>query len=59
MELIVLAVPDCPDVEAMLQRLEQAAPDDAARDGVRVITDEVQAARHGMHGPRSNRGCVA
>lgn len=50
MELIVLAVPDCPNVEAMLQRLEQAAPDDAARVDVRLITDQVQAARHGMHG---------
>ncbi len=50
MDLIVLAVPDCPNVAAMLERLEQALPDDAAPVDVRVISTEAEAARYGMHG---------
>ncbi|WP_345582073.1 hypothetical protein [Streptomyces prasinosporus] len=50
MDLIVLAVPDCPNVAAMLERLEQALPDDAAPVDVHVISSEAEAARYGMHG---------
>lgn len=50
MELVVLAVPDCPNVAAMLRHLEQVLPDDAAPVDVRVITNEVEAARYGMRG---------
>ncbi|MGW7363245.1 hypothetical protein ACWGI8_07420 [Streptomyces sp. NPDC054841] len=50
MDLVVLAVPDCPNVAAMLERLEQALPDDAAPVEVRVITNDAEAARYGMHG---------
>lgn len=50
MELLVLALPDCPNAPAMLQRLEQVLPHDAAPVNVRVITTEEEAARNGMHG---------
>ncbi|KUO19510.1 thioredoxin domain-containing protein [Streptomyces dysideae] len=50
MELSVLAVPDCPNMELLVQRLEQVLPEDADPAEVRVITNEVEAARYGMHG---------
>ncbi|WP_143659120.1 alkylmercury lyase [Streptomyces sp. SA15] len=50
MELVVLAVPDCPNAPTMLRRLEQVLPHEAAPVDVRVITNDEEAARTGMHG---------
>ncbi|MCY0950668.1 thioredoxin family protein [Streptomyces sp. H27-S2] len=50
MELTVLAVPDCPNVALLLQRLEQALPEARAPVRVHVITTDAEAARFGMHG---------
>ncbi|MGW0822108.1 hypothetical protein [Streptomyces sp. NPDC002845] len=50
MDLVVLAVPDCPNVAAMCERLEQVLPDDTGPAEVLVITNEEEAARYGMHG---------
>ncbi|MEV0373715.1 hypothetical protein AB0I10_28555 [Streptomyces sp. NPDC050636] len=50
MDLVVLAVPDCPNFAAMLKHLEQVLPEDAAPPEVRVITTEEEAGRYGMHG---------
>jgi hypothetical protein len=51
MELMVLAVPDCPNAPVLEERLAEAL---AGRPAVpvarRVITDAVGAARWGMHG---------
>ncbi|MBH1938033.1 hypothetical protein I5Q34_27835 [Streptomyces sp. AV19] len=50
MDLVVLAVPDCPNAAVLLERLEQVLPDDAAPAEVCVITNEEEADRCGMHG---------
>ena len=51
MELTVLAVPGCPNVQVLEQRLAEAL---SGRPGVtvarRVIADAAEAARQGMHG---------
>ncbi|MCY0929321.1 thioredoxin family protein [Streptomyces sp. H27-H1] len=50
MELTVLAVPDCPNVALLLQRLEKALPGARPPIPVQVITTEAEAAHSGMHG---------
>jgi hypothetical protein len=51
MELIVLAVPDCPNAPVLEERLAEAlAGRPAAPVARRVITDAAGAARWGMHG---------
>lgn len=50
MELRVLAVPNCPNVDLLLERLQQVLPDPDASVPVRVVTDEAEAERLGLHG---------
>ncbi|MFF3285896.1 alkylmercury lyase [Streptomyces sp. NPDC003023] len=52
MELTVLAVPDCPNVALLLHRLAQVLPEfqGPGTVPVRLIVDEAEAARSGMHG---------
>lgn len=50
MELRVLAVPECPNVDLLLERLRQVLPDPDSPVPVHVVTDEAEAERLGMHG---------
>jgi hypothetical protein len=48
--LIILAVPDCPNVNLLEKRLAQALKGRDATVSRHVIRDQDEAARHGMHG---------
>ncbi|PXY32123.1 alkylmercury lyase family protein [Prauserella muralis] len=50
MELRILHVPDCPNVELLRQRLRQAADDAAIGVTTRVVTDLIDAEKEGMTG---------
>lgn len=50
MELTVLAVPDCPNVALLKDRLEQIEPGLGSHVPVREINNEEEAAAHGMYG---------
>lgn len=50
MELTVLAVPDCPHLGLLMDRLEQLRPGLGAEVVVRVVHDAAEAAATGMHG---------
>ncbi|MCH0543383.1 thioredoxin family protein [Streptomyces sp. MUM 203J] len=50
-DLCVLAVPDCPHLPLLLERLARVLPDGGVRDvSVRTVTSDAEAARYGMHG---------